>query len=62
MYIYTYIKIYIYFQSVSQAELCAKMLAFEPGDRPSAEEALKHVPRPSEQNMEQKTRAILASS
>ena len=28
----------------SKAELCAKMLAFEATERPSAEEALKHVP------------------
>ena len=27
-----------------EAELCAKMLAFEATERPSAEEALTHVP------------------
>ena len=30
--------------SCFEAELCARMLAFEATERPSAEEALKHVP------------------
>merc|ERR1712087_997084 len=30
-------------RSAAAAELCAKMLQFEPNDRPSAEDALKHA-------------------
>lgn len=43
-YIFLFIEIHLSFFSCFEAELCARMLAFEATERPSAEEALKHVP------------------